>query len=181
MARRSSPYSGTVSLGRYLDSPVKPMDVIVGAIVGLGVGAAVKYAVDKVAPDALASVKTALGSGAGAILPIGTGFSAAAILYFAQRNMDESRATGHAIGAAVGGLVLGAFDFLRTSDMTKAYFSDNPVALNLNDYRGLLVDNAARRSLGGLLVDNANLGSLGAASMGGDDDMGYADIVQLTS
>jgi hypothetical protein len=126
-------------------------------------------------------VEAALGGGAGAILPIGTGFSAAAILYFAQKNMDEGRATGHAIGAAVGGLVLGAYDFLSKNDMTKAYFDDNPVALNLNAYRGLLVDNAAQRSMGGLLVDNASLGQLGAASMGGDDEMGYADIVSLTA
>jgi hypothetical protein len=65
-----------------------------------------------------------------------------------------------------------------------AGFGAPAVALNLGNYSGLLVDNTVQRpmAMNGLIVDNnANLGALGAASMGGDDEMGYADIVALRS
>lgn len=155
------------------------MDVAAGALVGLVVSAGLKSAVKRFAPTALDSVPAG-------VLPAGLGISAGAVLYYAQKGMAPSRASGHAVGAAIAGLAVAALDYLKANNPAPTYldFSGAPVALNLsayNDYNGLLVDNSATQSMSGLLVDNAAMGNLAVGSMGGDDEMGYSDIVALQS
>ena len=164
---------------------VKPMDVAAGALVGLVVSAGLKAAIKKYAPTVASSVPAG-------VLPAGLGVSAGAVLYYVQKNMAPQRASGHAVGAAVAGLAVAALDYLKSNNPAPDFldFSEPPVGLNLgappvglnlSDYSGLLVENQATQSMGGLLVDNAAMGALGVASMGGDDEMGYSDIVALQS
>lgn len=150
---------------------VQPMDVAAGALVGLVVAAGIKSVVKKNLP----TVANAIPSG---VLPAGLGISAGAVLYYLQKNMAPQRASGHAVGAAVAGLAIAALDYLKANNPAPTFldFSDAPVSLNLSDYSGLLVENQA---MGGLLVDNQAMGALGVASMGGDDEMGYSDVVAL--
>lgn len=179
MARRHALHGLIPDMGA-----VQPLDVAAGAVVGLVVSAGLRAAINKFAPTLVTSVPAGL-------LPAGLGISSGAVLYYAQRQSAPSRASGHAVGAAVAGLAVAALDYLKSNNPAPDYldFSAPPVALNLSGYNGLLVnntamggllvDNTATQSMGGLLVDNAAMGAMAMSSMGGDDDMGYSDIVSL--
>ena len=176
MARRRR-YSG-LSLGALplVGERVSGTDVLVGTAVGLVAALGIKAVAQKVIPvETWGKIESTLGKA----LPLAGGVSAAAVLFYAQKGMDKDRATGHAIGAALAGLVVAGAQYLRAEYPNT--FSAPPVQLSLSDYNGLLVDNA-NRSMNGLIVDNnASLGRLGALSMGGDDELGYADVVALQS
>jgi hypothetical protein len=175
MARRNRRRSALHGLIPDLGT-VQPIDVAAGALVGLVVSAGLKAAIKKYAPTVATSVPAG-------VLPAGLGVSAGAVLYYVQKGMAPQRASGHAVGAAVAGLAVAALDYLKSNNPAPEFldFSAPPVGLNLSDYSGLLVENQATQSMGGLLVDNASMGALGVASMGGDDEMGYSDIVALQS
>jgi Kef-type K+ transport system membrane component KefB len=178
MARRSR-YAG-LSLGALplVGESVKGTDVLVGVLAGIIGAAGVKAIAQKVLPpETWLKLKESLGIA----LPLAGGVSVAAILYYAQKGMDKDRATGHAIGAAAAGLVVTTVSYLKDKEFLGLKFDAPPVQLSLSDYNGLLVDNA-NRSMNGLIVDNnAALGRLGAISMGGDDELGYSDVVALQS
>lgn len=157
---------------------VSGTDVALGALVGVVGALGIKAVAKKVVPpETWAKIEATLGRG----LPLAGGVSVAAILFYAQKGMDKDRATGHAVGAALAGLAISAAQFIRGKEFLGLTFDAPPVQLSLSDYNGLLVDNA-NRSMNGLIVDNnAALGRLGAISMGGDDELGYSDVVALQS
>ena len=76
-------------------SSVKPMDVVVGAVAG-AVGT---IALAKVLP---ASASASLPDVVKNNMPVVGGAATAAILYYAQKRKNPTRAGGHAIGALVG-------------------------------------------------------------------------------
>lgn len=173
MARRRRRYSGFGALN--LSQNVEVMDVIAGLAVGIVGSAAIKAALNKFAPTLMVSLGKI-----GKLSPLLFSGGAAAAAYYAQKG--SNRAIGHAVGALAAGATLSAIDYLRETKPMGLDFGAPAVSLNLGDYSGLLVNNSVQRPMSGLIVDNnANLGQLGAASMGGDDEMGYADIVALRS
>lgn len=105
MARHRKSYRGLVrfpGLGRLSlpSGPVKPLDVVVGGVLGL-VGS---IAIQKAANAASASVPLPnfLTSGS----PVVGGLVTGAGAYLLERKSNKSRATGHAIGAALAGLAV---------------------------------------------------------------------------
>jgi len=187
MARRRRRYSGIVSLGGLTDvlgGSVQVNDVLMGLAAGVVGGLGVKWLVNKYAP---ASIKDAIGK-LGQAIPLAAGLSVGAALYYAQKG--SSAAKGQAIGAAGAGAaitLLGyAADFAAKQGWAVGSYGGPAVSRNLSGYNGLLVNNAvaagSRMPMNGLIVDNnANLSQLGALSMGGDDELGYSDIVALRS
>jgi hypothetical protein len=101
MARRRH-YRGLVrfpGLGRLsMPSSVKPLDVVVGGLlgaigsVGLQIGASKAIAAGLPIPSAVAS-----GS------PVVGGLTTGGVLYLAQKKKNPTRAAGHALGAALAG------------------------------------------------------------------------------
>lgn len=179
MARRSRRYSGFGSFGGLsLNDSVKVQDVLVGAVVGVVGSVGLNYALKKFAPDIAMKLDAYT-----KLLPAASGAAVGAALFYGQKG--SSQAVGHAVGAALAGLAVTGLTYVKeAAGPAMAGFGAPAVALNLGNYSGLLVDNTVQRpmAMNGLIVDNnANLGALGAASMGGDDEMGYADIVALRS
>lgn len=180
MARKRR-YAGIVALNGIplVEDDVKVMDVVVGAVVGLVGSAAIKAGLNKFAPSVLTAVPAAA-------VPVLAGFGSAAALYFAQKDGAKKRATGHAAGAAVSGIVLAALDMLRQYKPLGLDFGDAPVALNLSNYGGLLVNDPRYNGLlvndpryGGLLVNDNSQSMNDLASMGMDNDDDYSDLVAL--
>ncbi len=182
MARRRRRYSGIVSLGGLEDvisGSVNTKDVLMGLAAGVIGGLGLKFVLNKYAP----SIAVQLGK-AGKAIPLVTGLTIGAALFYAQKG--SAAAKGQALGAGAAGAaitLLGyAADWAASAGYNVAGYGDPAMALNLSNYRGLLVDNAVQRPMNGLIVDNnANLSRLGALSMGGDDELGYSDIVALRS
>lgn len=181
MARRHSRLGGIVSFGNLplVNDSVKGLDVIVGAAVGFVGASLVKVGLQKILPpETYAKVAQAVGK----FLPALTGLSAAAILYYAQKGMNRSRAAGHAIGAAALGVGLTVAELLKgTEVMGMKPFDASPVALDLSGYGGLLVNDNSGPAMNGLIVDDTSgaLNQLGAMSMG-EDGGDYADVVELS-
>lgn len=184
MARRRRRYSGIVSLGgleQIVSGSVNVTDVLLGLAVGAVSGLGLKYIINNYAPDAIKVQFAKLGQYA----PLAAGLTAAAALFYAQGGSQSAK--GNAIGAAGAGAAISLLSAVGSSkwaaDAGLAGYGNPAVALNLSNYRGLLVDNAQRGGqMNGLIVDNnANLSRLGALSMGGDDELGYSDIVALRS
>ena len=155
---------------------VKVMDVVVGLAAGAIGAIAVPILINKYAPPSISGPLSKFGTLVG-------GLSVGAALFYAQKG--SSQATGHAVGAAAAGAALALTAYAQgpiTSALGGWGYGSPPVSMNLSNYQGLLVDNNAQRGMGGLIVDNnASLGALGALSMGGDDEVGYADLVALRS
>ncbi|MFZ2152124.1 MAG: hypothetical protein WAV09_03390 [Minisyncoccia bacterium] len=182
MARRRRRFSGIVSLGGLTDivgGSVATKDVLMGLVAGVVGGLGLKYVLNKYLP----SVSAQLGKLGGAV-PFATGLSIAAALFYAQKGSQAAK--GQALGAAGAGAAISllgyAADAAAKAGFAVSGYGGPAMALNLSNYSGLLVDNAAQRPMNGLIVDNnANLSRLGALSMGGDDEVGYSDIVALRS
>lgn len=183
MARhRRRRYSGIVSLGGLEDvvsGSVNAKDLLFGAAAGVIGGLGLKFILNKYAP----SIAAQLGK-LGQAIPLATGLSVGAALFYAQGGSQASK--GQALGAGVAGaaitLLSYASGWATSAGYNVAGYSDPAMALNLGNYRGLLVDNSVQRPMNGLIVDNnASLARLGALSMGGDDEIGYSDIVALRS
>lgn len=108
MARRRH-YRGLVrfpGLGSLsLPSSIKPVDVLVGLALGLAGAVALK----KGAAAAGITLPAVLAS------PVAGGIGTGAVLYLAQRKKNASRAGGHAVGAAVGGLAVWAYGMLQSN------------------------------------------------------------------
>lgn len=184
MARRHRRYSGITSISLngltdYLSSNVKVMDVGVGVIVGVGVAALVKGALNKFAPDMYAKVRDTLGQA----VPFVSSLAAGAVLYYAQRNMNRSRGTAHAVGAIAAGLAVTTLAYLPKLTAATGLPLDfsEVVAINLNGlggYGGLLVDDAVKAQYNGLLVADKSdaLNELAAYSMGDSDDDGLSSL-----
>jgi hypothetical protein len=178
MARRRRRYSGFGSLD--LSDSISLSDAAIGIAAGtlgaLGLSALVNKFLPSVAVK-LAPYKN--------LLPAITGVGVGAALYYGQG--QSPKAKGQAIAAAVAGAAVAGLSYVSSALAGAGYapmagFGAPAVALNLSNYAGLLVNNPVQQRMNGLIVDNnANLGALGAASMGGDDEMGYADIVALRS
>jgi hypothetical protein len=103
------------------------------------------------------------------------------VLYYAQRNMNESRGKGHLVGAVAAGAASSALAALPeyTKDFKdgdgKPYFDfSDIVSLNLGylgRYNGLLVNDASDQFNGLLVNDKSDsLNQLAAYSMGEDHD-----------
>lgn len=167
MARRRH-YRGITSLNlgnfpiSFTDS-VSVGDVLMGVGVGLVGAAGVKAVLNKFAPALYQKVKDMVGPA----IPLLTGISAAAVLYYAQKG--NSRARGHAVGAVTAGLAITLMSYLPKLQLPGLDFSD-VVSLNLGGYNGLLV--ADNSDFNGLIVaDNSDsLNELAAMSMGDDND-----------
>lgn len=181
MSRRRSRLGGIVSFGELplVNESVKGLDVLMGAGVGFVGSALVKVALQKVLPaDTYAKIASTVGK----FLPLLTGISAGAVLYYVQKNSNKSRAAGHAIGAAALGLGLTVAELLKgTEVMGMKPFDAAPVSLDLSGYGGLLVDDSSQGQMNGLIVDDhsSQLNQLGAMSMG-EDGGDYADVVELS-
>ncbi len=187
MARRRRRYSGIVSLGGLEDivsGSISVSDALMGLAAGVVGGLGVKYLINQYAPQ---SIKDAVNK-LGAAVPLAASLSVGAALYYAQGKTASAKA--QALGAAGAGAaitLLGyATNFAAKQGVNVAGYGAPAVSLNLSGYNGLLVNNTvapgSRMPLNGLIVDNnANLSQLGALSMGGDDELGYSDIVALRS
>lgn len=176
-------YNGLVSfsgVSEYLNEKASVMDILVGAGVGLVGAAAIKAALKKFAPDIYGKIAAS----AGKFVPVLTGVGAAAALYFVQKNSNKSRAIGHAAGALTAGVVLSAMDFLREKPILGLDFSGSPVALDLSQYNGLLINDGSDGSqFNGLLINDgsdARMGDLVAMSMG-EDGNDYSDMAALNA
>ncbi len=174
MARRRRSFRGITSLnlGNFpvsMSDSVNVGDVLMGVGVGLVGAAGVKAVLNKFAPALYAKVRDM----AGPAIPLITGISAGAVLYYAQKG--SSRARGHAVGAAMAGLAITLMSYLPKLNLPGLDFSD-VVALNLGGlggYNGLLVaDNSDSNAYHGLIVADTSdsLNELAAMSMGDDDD-----------
>lgn len=180
--RRRRGFSGIVSLGgleNIVSGEVKASDVLMGLVAGVVGGLGLKYVLNRFAP----SIAAQLGK-AGQAVPLVTGLSIGAALFYAQKGSQAAK--GQALGAGAAGAaitLLGyAANWASGAGYNVAGYADPAMALNLSNYRGLLVENQIQRPMNGLIVDNnASLARLGALSMGGDDEVGYADIVALRS
>ena len=173
MARRHK-YHGitSISLGEMpvkLDDQVKVQDVLLGVAAGLLASAGVKAVLNKFAPDVYAKIKDT----AGPAIPLLTGISAAAVLYYAQKG--SSMAKGHAVGAVAAGLAATLMSYLPSRKIPYLDFSD-VVSLNLSGvggYSGLLVNDHSDQFNGLLVNDKSDsLNQLAAYSMGEEDEDG---------
>lgn len=170
----------TLNLGALpiLGDSAEVMDIVIGVGLGFVGAAAVKAAAKKFVPTIWAQVE----SNVGMALPLVTGIASAAVVYFAEKKLlgNTRRATGHAAGALMAGVVLSGWDILKKQ--APAYFND-AVSLNLGslgNYGGLLV-NDQMSGFGGMLVSDRsdNLAQLAAMSMSGDDGMGDGGLLDL--
>lgn len=114
MARRRH-YRGLVrfpGLGRLSlpSGPVKPLDVGVGAALGLAGSVALQYAANKAIGSGV-PVPGFLASGS----PVVGGLVTAAGAYLLEKKSSKSRATGHAIGAALAGLAVWGWGALNNA------------------------------------------------------------------
>ena len=177
--RRSRRFGGIVSLGELplVNENVKALDVFMGVAAGFVGSAVVKAALQKLLP---ADTYVKLASTVGKFLPLVTGISAGAILYYAQKGMNRSRAVGHATGAVAIGLGMTVAELLRGQSIAGVTFSAAPVALDLSDYGGLLVDDTSRGMNGLIVADKSDqLSDLGVHALG-EDGGDYSDIVELS-
>jgi hypothetical protein len=113
MARRKH-YRGLVrfpGLGRLPlvpSGPVRPADVILGAGLGLAGSIGLQIGANKALASGL-PIPGILASGS----PVIGGLVSASVLYLAQKKKNKSRATGHAVGAALAGLAVWGFGALQ--------------------------------------------------------------------
>jgi len=187
MARRRRRYHGitSVNLGGYmpveLDDNVKVMDVLAGAAVGVIGSAALKAALNKFGGEVYAKIKDTVGPA----LPLLTGIGTGMVLYYAQRNMNSSRAKGHYVGAVAAGAAATVLAYApRLSAMLPAGLVDfsDVVSVNLGGmggYSGLLVNDSS--DFNGLLVSDTSdsLNGLAAMSMGEEDDDGLTSLAAM--
>lgn len=178
MARRRS-YRGITSLTLgalpiSLNDSVRFGDLLMGVGVGLVGAAAVKAALNKFAPALYAQVRDM----AGAAIPAVTGLAAGAVLYYAQRNSNSTRAKAHAIGAITAGAAVTLMAYLpKLSGVVPGLDFSDVVALNLGGYNGLLVADNSDQFNGLLVADQSDsLNELAAYSMGDSDDDGLAAL-----
>lgn len=113
MSRRRKHYRGLVrfpGLGRLPlpSGPVKTSDVAVGAALGLAGSIGLQYVAGKAIASG-APVPAILASGS----PVVGGLTTAAGIYFLEKKSSKSRATGHAVGAALAGLAVWGFGALN--------------------------------------------------------------------
>ncbi len=165
MARRRH-YRGLRGLVRFpglsgfkIPAAVKPVDVAVGMGLGLAGGVALNKGLTAAGVAVPSSIPT----------PVLGGLASAAVLYFAQKKSNPSRAAGHAVGAALGGVIVwgygmvaasGALGDLRTlPNGYGAPIFDNPRNTALLGYGGPIFDNP-----------NLNLGRLAQLQGLGDDN-----------
>lgn len=192
MARRCRHYGSLVALNELplINDSVNVLDVAVGAVVGLVASALIKAGLQKASPEMYAKIA----SMAGPALPALAGAGSAAALYFAQKGSAKSRATGHAAGAAVAGLVLSAQGVLAARRPFGLDFSDlvalnGPYALAHERMRlaagmnGMIVNDRSDGSgMNGMIVndnsDGSALPALAALSMG-EDDSGDGGLAAL--
>jgi hypothetical protein len=182
MARRRRRYNGIVSLGGLEDivsGSVSTRDVLMGLAAGVVGGIGLNFVLKKYLPSVAVQLDKL-----GQLVPLATGISVGALLFYAQKGSQSAK--GQAIGAAGAGAAIALLGYASDWAAKAGFgrYGGPTMALNLSNYDGLLVDNAVARSqqMNGLIVDNnANLSRLGALSMGGDDELGYSDIVALRS
>lgn len=188
MARRRRHYRGitSVNLGGYLpvelDDNVKVMDVLAGAAVGVIGSAALKAVLNKFGGDIYAKVKGTVGPA----MPLVSGLATGLVLYYAQRNMNASRAKGHYVGAVAAGAAATVLAYApKLSEMLPAGLLDfsDVVSVNLGylgGYNGLLVNDTSDQFNGLLVTDTSDsLNGLAAMSMGEEDDDGLTSLAAM--
>lgn len=128
-----------------LEGSASTKDTAIGALMGFGLIGAFRFLSRKFLagkiPDSVLNASPAL-----------LGAGAAAALYYGEKKTSKAKA--HAFGAAFAGASIAAWNFLTTSDMTKAYFADM-VTLRYANYGNVYIDNPApARGMGGIYVNN---------------------------
>lgn len=110
MARRH--YRGLVrfpGLGRLsMPSSVKPVDVVLGGILGLAGSVGLQLGAQKAISAGL-PIPSALASGS----PVVGGLTTGGALFLAQKKKNPSRAAGHLIGASVAGVGVWLFGVIQ--------------------------------------------------------------------
>ncbi len=141
-------------------APVKPIDVALGAAAGLAAAVAVKKG-----SEALAANGTMVPSFVSSAGPITAGVATGAIAYLVRKKKNRSQATGLAVGAILGGLIVTAYGALQSNGMLGALVDlprgmggpifSNPNTITrsagLSGFRGPIFDNPnTHRNLGRL-------------------------------
>lgn len=141
-------------------SPVKPVDVALGAAAGLAAAVAVKKG-----SEALAASGTMLPSFVTSAGPLTAGIATGGVAYLVRKKKNKSQAMGLAVGAIVGGLVVTVYGMLQQNGMLGALVDlprgmggpifSNPNTITrsagLSGFRGPIFDNPnTHRNLGRL-------------------------------
>ncbi len=155
MARRRH-YRGLVRFpglsGLKIPSSVKPVDVAVGMGLGLAGGIALKKGVEAAGISIPAILPT----------PILGGIASAAVLYFAQKK--SARAAGHAVGAALGGLIVWGYGQLSARGML------GDLRTLPSGYGAPIFDNPRLSAYGGPIFDNPRMNMHALAQLQGMGD-----------
>jgi len=159
MARRRH-YRGLVRFpglsGLKIPSSVKPTDVAVGVGLGFAGGFAIKKG-NEMAGGALPAIVAN---------PMVGGLLTAAVLYMVQKRKSPSRAAGHAVGAAIGGLAVWGYGELAARGVL------GDLRTLPQGYGAPIFDNPRQRLMGygGPIFDNPNTNLMGLARMQGLGD-----------
>jgi len=145
-----------------MPSAVKPVDVALGAAIGLAGGVAITKGV-----NALAQSGTAVPSFLTSAGPITGGVVSAAALYLIEKKKNPGRAYGHALGAVLGGVAVYAYSMLQSQGMLNGLVRfpgmGAPIFANprMAGFRGPIFSNPN---------SNLNLGRLAALQGVGDEN-----------
>ncbi len=154
-------FPGLGSASAIVSSPVKPMDVAVGVAAGFAGAAALKVGAEK-AGFALPAIATAT--------PLVGGAATGLLLYLLEKKKNRTRAAGHAVGAALGGLIVWGYQMLQTSGLPG--FSD--IRTLPGGYGGPIFQNPRTQMLGfgGPIFQNPrnNMAAIGRLQGFGDDN-----------
>jgi hypothetical protein len=137
-----------------LPSSVKPTDVAVGMGLGLAGGYALKKGTEMAGimiPDVIPT-------------PILGGLASAAVLYMAQKRKNPSRASGQAVGAALGGLIVWGYGQLASRGML------GDIRTMPQGYGAALFNNPRLAGFNGPIFDNPSLNHARLAQMQGMGD-----------
>lgn len=146
-----------------LKGSVSGQDVVVGAAVGLGASAGIKYLLNTYA----ASLMTGLPAIVVRFMPTLTGIAAGGLLYTAQKRSNSARAKAHFVGAVAAGVSVNVWQELQ------ARFPSVGDYVSVPTYGGMLVRD---RGMGGMLVEDSgrNLAELQSLNMEADDESAAA-------
>ncbi len=128
-----------------LRGSVQGTDVVVGAAVGLGASAALKYAMNTY----LASFMGSLPLFVVRFMPTLTGVASGALLYAAQKKSNSARAKAHFVGAVAAGVSVNVWQELSArfpglQDYVSVRMGGYGQLVNDPRYAGVLVDDSSR-------------------------------------
>lgn len=152
--------------------PVVSTDVLVGAAIGVVGQQLVAKAFKKFAPASLQTNQLV-----GNVLFYGGGAIAGLVAYFAQRNQNHGRATGHFIGALAATSVVAATNVVSTkipglSDLVEIQMNDYGLAVQDPRFSALIEEPAQLQAYN-------DMAAMAAMSMNEDEDDGLADLIEI--